>query len=230
VIEVRAVGPGLLEVGDQRRFQALGNHVFLEPTTGRLASFGTDASGQIIGFADSWSSPGTSYERLDARLLEEVQGESWREQPSTQLQILYLRQRGDWQAIADCCDAALESPAPSEISHTMTLLMACEAYAHLGDVGAIEERADRANELLETLSLADRIRPQLNATVLVLEAGAWCVQEEDELALSLLEDAVADYGSVAIDAIEEHLDGGLFDSLRDGPARESLAALLDEHR
>ena len=230
---VRALDDGSIDVLG-RRFERIGENTFRSPQSSRWLRFTRDATGRVASFAERLTSPGTTYERVDERLLAEALGSNWTERPVTKLHLLWYRIHEDWASMANAIDTALESSGARRdlIGHLMLLRSALEAHANLGNVEEVQRYADELRALEPDLAPIEALRAGTRIQVLVqswiYEAGAYAAQGDEETACLILEDALAEHDLDLLRFLPEFAERPMFAPIRESAGLRSLLELASE--
>ncbi len=222
--EVTSVEPGQIEIWD-RSFEAVDQDLFLNREQGRWVFFTRSESGQVTSFADSYSSPGNTYEKVGERLRQEALGEAPR--TVTELDRAVTRVLGDWESLRDLSERSLDSAEPGSFEEFSDCLIACESAAALGDLAPTEEFLDRGLGMLEELAVPEFLKQRLRGRLQVCESMAHAVAGDLDQALMILEEMADEDPGWTLDSLQWQRGGPLQEALGGDPRLQQLVERIE---
>ena len=128
---IESVGPGTIRLSTSL-FHAVEPLLFVRSDGRRKIAFFVDDQGRVTGCARSIASPGSTWEKVDERLVAEVAGEKWREGRVPAIAAVMYQVEKRWaDAAAAYASADVEIP-PAGIPRVRALLGAATLYSKAG--------------------------------------------------------------------------------------------------
>lgn len=191
-LRIESVGPGRIRT-PHREYHAIAPLLFADPSGSVLLAFVEDRNGRIRGLASNLDAPGTTHERLDDALLDEVAGKGWKDQPPAPLVAATHRLHGRWkEAAAAYLELARNYPPPrmawiAAQYHAGSCLVRANAPAEaLAPIQAARAALLRLSEEADGMR-RDTLRGYL-ARAMLFESAAECGAGNLDAAFDLFED------------------------------------------
>ncbi len=217
--KIDSVRPGVIK-SPSREYYAAEPLLFVDESGEYKIAFSEDAQGRVTGYTFNLTSPGSTSEKLDDRLLDEVLGATWRDQPSAPLVGIVHRAHEQWEEAVSVYDAIAADRPDGAISKALALFRASEGYLRLGQSSATIQRAARARGIALQVAegddeLSNQRAVQLARRTVFVELAAHTVVGDHDSAFDLLGHAMEQFDLTATDAVDDLSSNPLFANLLD---------------
>lgn len=225
-------GPGRLRNG-ALELAAVEPLVFASADGRQKLIFQEDSKGRLVSFVSSEQAPGSTFERIDERLLEELFGPKWREEPRG-LTAAWLRWSERWEEAAKAYEYIAERRPEGSIPRLIARLRAGFSWVRAGDgARAAEQLVPALEELAKFLQSGDPRAPYLEDELLRAELnllGALALAERVDEAFEWLERMLERGAFADPEALQMLREEEVFEILRLDPRFAELAARASARR
>ncbi len=227
-----SAGPGMLRDG-ALELVAVEPLVFASADGQLKYFFQEDSKGRLLSYVSTDRAPGTTFERLDERLLEELFGPDWKAEPRG-LTAAWLRWSERWEEAAQAYEFIAAHRPENSLPRLMAQIRAGSSWVRVGEGAKAADHLVPALEALITIVAGNDARARyLEDEVLRTELNllaALALTERVDQAFELLE-SMNERGSFADPEAMELLQGeDVFEILRLDPRFPDLVAEAGKRR
>ena len=222
---IESVGPGTIRLSDAS-YYAVEPLLFVRTDGRRKIAFFADDRGRITGCARSVASPGSTWEKVDERLVAEVAGEKWREGRVPPIAAVMYQVQERWADAAAAYESADVEIPPDGLARVRALsrsaLLFFRAGRHADAVRRFEGARQTAVRLAaDDATFASRIVPALREMTLK-ELTSRALLSDTNGAFDLIEFIIADLDIPASAIVSELTESPRFKPLVDDARFASL--------